>query len=47
MIMSEATDASGEKNRYDDVEGIYVDENGNPRAETEELSKSGESGDEN
>lgn len=43
--MSKTKDTD-EENRYDDVEGIYVDENGNPRAETEALSKSGESDEE-
>jgi hypothetical protein len=41
--MSETKDSDGESNRYEDVDGVYVDEDGNPRAEVEALSKGGES----
>lgn len=44
--MSESTSVGDVEEEYADIEGVYVDDDGNPRPETEALSKSGGSEDE-
>lgn len=39
--MSESTPTREAEEKYADVEGIYVDDDGNPRPKLAELSKSG------
>lgn len=39
--MSESKTSQDAEEKYADVDGIYVDDDGNPRPELAELSKSG------
>lgn len=43
--MSESTSSQDAEEKYADVDGIYVDDDGNPRPKLAELSKSGGSKD--